>query len=163
MGFQVYEKGSAPVSTTPSITIQRRGTMSLNRAAYELLEKPDGVELLWDGDRRAIALRPSALTNQNAYPVRSQSSHADKGPWMVAATLFTQFIGLDTTDAYRWTPTLENGLLVIDVSKPGSKATSNRTRAAERAVAGADASMTAPILPSVTATGFVAGEGVATP
>lgn len=131
MGFQVYEKGSAPVPTTPSITIQKRGLLSINRAAFEAIGKPEGVELLWDAERKAIALRPAPLTNQNAYPVRAQGS-AERGPWLIAGTLFTQFIGLDTSDAYRWTPSVEDGLLVVDVSKPGSKATTNRRPKADR-------------------------------
>jgi len=133
MGFQVYEKGSAPQPTTPSVTIQRRGLISINRAAFEQLNKPEGVELLWDSDRRVIGLRPAALTNQNAYPVRPQvATNVEKGPWLIAGSLFTQFIGLDTTEAYRWTPSLEDDLLVIDISKPGSKASNNRRRAAPK-------------------------------
>ncbi|AND15362.1 hypothetical protein C5D07_02545 [Rathayibacter tritici] len=64
----MYEKGIAPVPTTPSITIQKRGLISINRAAFEAIDKPEGVELLWDAERKAIALRPASLTNQNAYP-----------------------------------------------------------------------------------------------
>jgi hypothetical protein len=134
MGFQVYEKGSAPVPTTPSITIQKRGLISINRAAFEAIDKPEGVELLWDAERKAIALRPASLTNQNAYPVRAQGS-TERGPWLIAGTLFTQFIGLDTSDAYRWTPSVEDGLLVVDISKPGSKATTNRRPKAAQAPA----------------------------
>jgi hypothetical protein len=129
MGFQVYEKGSAPISTVPSVTIQKRGLISVNKAAYDALGAPKGVELLWDPDRRAIALRPAQLTNQNAYPLRAQGSHSEKGPWLVAGTLFTQFIGLDTSQAYRWTPAIEDGLLVVDISKPGNKVSSPRGRA----------------------------------
>lgn len=131
MGFEVYEKGTAPVSTTPTVTIQKRGLISLNRAAFELAGKPDGVELLWDPERKAIALRPTDLNNQNAYPVRAQGNNPDKGPWLIAGTLFTQYIKLDTTDAYRWTPTSEDNLLIIDVGKPGARAKSNRGRASE--------------------------------
>lgn len=133
MGFEVYEKGTAPVATTPTVTIQKRGLISLNRAAFTLAGEPEGVELLWDAERKAIALRPTDLNNQNAYPVRPQANNPDRGPWLIAGTLFTQYIGLETTDAYRWTPTLEEGMLIIDTSKPGAKATSNRRRAAERA------------------------------
>lgn len=139
MGFTVYEKGSAPVPTTPSVTIQRRGLISINRAAYEGLGKPEGVELLWDAERKAIAMRAAPLTNQNAYPVRPQGqNNTGKGPWLVAGTLFTQYIGLDTTEAFRWTPVFENGLLIIDISKPGSRASSPRRKAAQRDVATAD-------------------------
>ena len=54
MGFTFleYEKGSAPTPSTPSVTIQRRGLMSINRASYEGLGKPEGVVLLWDPDKR---------------------------------------------------------------------------------------------------------------
>jgi len=133
MGFTVYEKGSAPVPTTPSVTIQRRGMFSINRAAFEGLGKPEGVELLWDADRKAIAMRPAPLSNQNSYPLRPQGAKdTERGPWLVAGTLFTQFIGLNTDEAYRWTPVFEDGMLVIDVSKPGSRATGPRRKAAER-------------------------------
>lgn len=136
MGFEVYQKGSAPVPTTPSVTIQKRGLISINRAAFELLGKPEGVELLWDPERSVIALRPAPLTNQNAYPVRTQGAHSDRGPWLIAGTLFTQYIKLDTTNAYRWTPGLEDGMLTIDVSKPGSKASSPRSRNVKRELVG---------------------------
>lgn len=143
MGFTVYEKGSAPVPTTPSVTIQRRGMLSINRAAFEGLGKPEGVELLWDAERKAIAMRPAPLTNQNAYPVRPQGqNNAERGPWLVAGTLFTQFIGLDTSEAFRWTPTFEDGMLIIDVSKPGSRATNPRRKAAKQDEATADEDVT---------------------
>jgi hypothetical protein len=152
MGFEVYQKGSAPVPTTPSVTIQKRGLLSINRAAYELIGKPEGVELLWDAENRIIALRPAPLSNQNAYPVRAQGTHADRGPWLIAGTLFTQFIGLDTTAARRWSPNVEDGLLLIDISKPGATASSPRGRAAQRTVADSDESESAtPELPSVSA------------
>jgi hypothetical protein len=107
--------------------------MSINRAAYEGLGKPEGVVLLWDGEHRVIAMRPEPLTNQNAYPLRPQGPNStEKGPWLIAGTLFTQFIGLDTSEAYRWTPTFEDGMLILDISKPGSKATSNRRRAGQQ-------------------------------
>lgn len=142
MGFQVYEKGSAPVATTPSVTIQKRGLISINRAAFDLMGKPEGVELLWDPEEKLIALRPATLDNPNAYPVRSQSKEVDRGPWLIAGTLFTQFIKLDTSEAFRWVPTLQEGLLVIDISKPGQRAVSNRQRAAERQAATAEEAVT---------------------
>ncbi|OQJ57062.1 hypothetical protein CmiCFBP2404_15805 [Clavibacter michiganensis subsp. insidiosus] len=143
MPWEVYAKGSAPAPTTPSVTIQKRGLMSINRAAYEAIGKPEGVELLWDPERKLIGFRPAPLTNQNAYPVRTQVTNpekADKGPWLIAGTRFTQYIGMDTTDAYRWTPTVEDGMLMIDTSQPGAKAVSNRNKAAEDAKARESAS-----------------------
>lgn len=142
MGFQVYEKGSAPVASTPSVTIQKKGLISINRAAFELAGRPEGVELLWDPDEKLIALRPAFLDNPNAYPVRSQNKEAERGPWLIAGTLFTQYIKLDTSEAFRWVPTLRDDLLVIDVGKPGQRAVSNRQRAAERQVVTAEEAVT---------------------
>lgn len=126
MGFIVYEKGSAPIATVPSVTVQKRGLISINRAAFALMEKPAAVELLWDPDRRIIGLRPVPIESPNAYPVRPQVANAERGPLLIAGNLFTKFIGLDTDEAHRWTPYMEAGILCLDLSKPGAKVNSNR-------------------------------------
>lgn len=128
MGFKVFEKGSAPVSTVPTATIQKRGLISLNRAAFALIDSPEAVELLWDEDRRIIGIQPAPLQSPNAYPARPQSSASNKGPVLIAGNLFTRFIGLDTSEARRWVPTVEGDVLCIDMTEPGQRVTSNRSR-----------------------------------
>lgn len=130
MGFEVFEKSSAPISTVPAATIQKRGLISLNRSAYQMLGSPEAVELLWDAERKIIGFRPAPLENPNAYPVRPQSTKSDKGPVLIAGNLFTRYIGLDTSEARRWVPALENNILCIDLNTPGQKVTSNRSRRA---------------------------------
>ncbi|MDQ1249618.1 MAG: hypothetical protein QG597_3993 [Actinomycetota bacterium] len=132
MAFKVFEKGSAPIPSVPSVTIQKRGLMSINRAAYEMLGAPAGVELLWDSERRVIGLRAASIDSPNAYPARPQSPNSAKGPMLIAGSLFTRFVGLDTTDAYRWVPFMEEDVLCIDLNKPGQKVLSNRAKAARR-------------------------------
>lgn len=127
MAFEVYQKGSAPVSTVPTVTVQKRGLISLNRAAYNLIGEAEAVELLWDTERQVIGLRPAELTNPNAYPARPQNVSSAKGPILVAGGKFTQFIGLDTSRAVRWVPSVEDDILCIDISKPGQVASSNRS------------------------------------
>lgn len=116
----------------PSVTIQKGGLMSLNRAAFNLIGAPVAVELLWDEERRVIGLRATAIDQPNAYPARPQSSKTDKGPIMIAGSLFTRFIGLDTSEAHRWVPTVENEILCIDLNTPGQTVRSNRTKAAHQ-------------------------------
>jgi hypothetical protein len=128
MAFKVFEKGSAPVATVPSATIQKRGMISLNRAAFNLIGAPSAVQLLWDEERRVIGLRAAAIDSPNAYPARPQSSKAGKGPVLIAGSLFTRFIGLDTSDAHRWVPAIEDEILCIDLSTPGQKVLSNRAK-----------------------------------
>ena len=133
MGFIVYEKGSSPAPTVPSATIQKRGLISLNRAAMDMLRgdsgvDPEGVELLWDPERRVIGIRSVRLDAPNAYPLRAQANKV-KGPFLIAGTMFTRFIELDTTEARRWTPSIEDGILCIDLNSPSAKVASRRRAA----------------------------------
>jgi hypothetical protein len=127
VGFTVFQKSSAPLARIPSVTIQKKGLLSLNRAAHALIGSPEFVELLWDEERHVIGLRATEETNPNAYPARPQSAKADKGPILVAGTTFTQFYKIDTAESRRWVPTVEDGdILAIDLSRPGQPVTSNR-------------------------------------
>lgn len=129
MPFEVFQKSSAPLARVPSVTIQKRGLISMNRSAHALIGSPDAVELLYDPERKLIGLRPSVETDPNAYPARPQSAKTGKGPILVAGTKFTQFYGIDTTQSLRYVPTAEDGMLIIDVSKPGQIVSSNRSSA----------------------------------
>jgi len=129
VGFEVYPKGSAPIATVPSVTIQKRGLISMNRAAFAMLKEPEAVELMWDKERQLVGLRSVPIDSPNAYPVRPQASNSDKGPLLIAGNLFTRYIGLDTEEAHRWIPRMEDEILVIDLSTPGAKVHSNRRAA----------------------------------
>lgn len=136
MGFIVYEKGSSPAPTVPSATVQKRGLISLNRAAMDMLrgdssEDPEGVELLWDPDRKVIGIRGVPLDSPNAYPLRAQGNKS-KGPFLIAGTMFTRFIELDTSGARRWTPSSEEGILCIDLNSPSAKVASRRRPAQDQ-------------------------------
>jgi len=48
MAFELFEKGSAPAPTVPSVTIQKKGLFSLNEAAQKLLDAPEAIQFLWD-------------------------------------------------------------------------------------------------------------------
>lgn len=128
MGFEVFEKGSAPVSTVPAVTIQKRGLFSLNDAAYRLIGAPEAVQFLWDEDERLIALKPVPKDDLNGYPARRQNSTKGTGPVLVAGAMFTRHIDLDTTHAKRWTPAIQDGLLIVDLKQDGALVISNRDR-----------------------------------
>lgn len=132
MGFEVFEKGSAPAPTVPSVTIQKRGLFSLNDAAYRLIGEPEAVQFLWDSQRRLIGIRGVPLSAPNAYPARRQNpakeSRRNRGPILAAGTMFTKYIELDTSTAKRWNPTLEDDMLVIDLKEPGQTVIANRDR-----------------------------------
>ncbi|MDX3190324.1 hypothetical protein PV458_18090 [Streptomyces sp. MN03-5084-2B] len=128
MPFEVFTQKMAPLARVPSVTIQKRGLMSMNRSAYALLGEPSAVELLFDSDEKVVGLRAVDETVPHAYPVRPQSKNKETGPLLVAATAFTQYYGLDTTVSKRWVPVLKDNILCIDLKEPGAIATGNRGR-----------------------------------
>lgn len=73
MGFEVFDKRMTPMAKAPSVTIQKRGVISLNKAAHQLIDSAQTVELLFDPDRRVVALRPADDSSPHAYAVRNGS------------------------------------------------------------------------------------------
>lgn len=132
MTFKVFEKGSAPTPTVPAVTIQKRGLFSLNDAAYKMLDEPEYIAFLYDADEQLIALKPTTSTDLNGYPARRQSpagkSGKSTGPVLIAGSMFTRFIDMDTSQARRWTPELRDGMLLIDRKTDGALVISNRNR-----------------------------------
>ena len=119
MAFKIFEKGSAPAPSLPAVTIQKRGLFSLNDAAYKMLKEPEYVTFLYDEDEKLIALQGADSKDLNAYPARRQKStnarESSSGPVLIAGTMFSRFIGLDTSQARRWTPEMRDGMLLIDL------------------------------------------------
>lgn len=137
MGFKVFEKGSAPAPTVPTVTIQKRGMFSLNEAAFALIDEPEAVEFLWDEENRLIAIQAAKLTDPNAYPTRRQgpagAKPQKKGIVLIAGTMFTKFIGIDTSVAKRWVPDRDGNMLIVDLNKPAQTVASNRRSADDAA------------------------------
>lgn len=128
MGFEVFQKSSAPVSKVPTVTVQKRGLLSLNRAAHHLIDDAEFVELLWDADQRVIGIRPAVAESPNAYPARPQSATTGKGPILIAGSVFTRHYEIDTSESRRWVVEARDGILCVDLEKESQVATSNRSR-----------------------------------
>lgn len=131
MPFEVFDKRMTPLAKAPSVTIQKRGVISLNKAAHDLVDNAETVELLYDRDRNVIALRVSDESSPHAYAVRNGSKRGP-GQAIVSATAFTAYYGIDTTATRRWKPFLEDGMLCVDLSQDGTVITGNRTKAMTR-------------------------------
>jgi len=127
MGFEVFQKTSAPLARVPSVTLQKTGILSINRSAMSLIGTPKQVELLWDAELKIVGLRGTSEDNPNAYPARPQSVKNDRGPILVAAATFANFYKIETKISQRWTPYVDGDVLCIDISQPGQPVKSNRT------------------------------------
>ncbi|MCC5781844.1 hypothetical protein CRM73_02585 [Kocuria sp. CCUG 69068] len=127
MPFEVFDKRMTPLAKAPSVTIQKRGVISLNKAAHGLINSAMTVELLYDRDRQVMAVRATDDSSPHAYAVRSASKRGP-GQAVISATAFTAYYGIDTTATRRWKPFMEEDMLCVDLSEEGTVITGNRTK-----------------------------------
>lgn len=122
--FETFTKTVAARSREPHVTIQRRGTITLNAAAYASLGSPEAVELLFDEQLNTIGLRTCDVKVEHASFVRP-ASHSVNGPFVVSAMAFLKHYGVDTTVARRWPVTVDGAILCVDLQ--GSSEDVSRT------------------------------------
>ena len=123
MPFEVFDKRSAPMAGAPSVTLQRRGIVSINGPAHALINRPRVVELLFDRERRIVALRsadPSPTTYELRRPTRS-------GQTLLSAAAFTKAYDIDTDVSRRFEPFVEDGMLCFDLNGPSVEIRGNRS------------------------------------
>jgi hypothetical protein len=54
------------------VTLNSRGVILLNKAAYECMGSPGAVELMFDEEEGVIGLKPKDLRHQNAFPLKGK-------------------------------------------------------------------------------------------
>jgi len=120
-GFDVFDRSSAPSPSIPTLTIQRRGMLSLNRGSYEALGKPAAVELLFNRERRAIAIRPADPSTPRAYAVRAQgAAGGGSNTYLIPGAAFTAHYGIDTAVARRYGVERRGEMLFVDLEQEGA-------------------------------------------
>jgi hypothetical protein len=116
MPFETFtrQRRSSP---QPYITIQKKGVISLNKAAFEALDSPETVELLYDSDARLVALRKVDSSVEHGYQVRAPvENHAT---WLVSGAAFVGYYEIDTSLSIRRAARKEGELLIVDLNDPG--------------------------------------------
>jgi hypothetical protein len=134
MPFELFT-GQRPVVREPAVTIQKKGAISLNRAAYEALESPEVAELLFDPVERKIGIRKADLSSPHAVPVRPLGERGSS--WLISGRSFALYYGIPIDSARRWLARPVDNMLVIDLEEPGTDVSGPRHRARQ---ANADAS-----------------------
>lgn len=118
--FEAFTKSLVPLAATPRVTVQKRGTITLNTAACAALGWPEAVELLYDRDAQVIGLRPVPVSAPNAAFVRP-TTKSGRGPYVISAMAFLRYYQIDTQVARRWSATVEDGVLCIDLRGCGTE------------------------------------------
>ena len=115
-GFEVFKERWVPASRSkPRVAIQRRGNMSLNRAAMDALGGPSHVVFAHNAAAGEFAIR-AANDIPYASPVRRQQN-ADS--YLVTAKAFLGRLGLVNEDDVLVFDSVEarDGLLVVDMAQ----------------------------------------------
>lgn len=113
MAFEVFTKRMARAANKPYVTIQKKGVMAFNHAAYAALGEPKAVLLLFDRQSRVVGFRASEPSEEHAYGVRSNTKGTSH---LVSGTLFTKHYGIPTDVARRWLAQMNrDGVLTIDL------------------------------------------------
>jgi hypothetical protein len=60
------------------VTINRLGTIVMNRGAYERMDEPAAFLLWFDAPNNTIGLKPAAVSTKNAYPALRSGRHGGR-------------------------------------------------------------------------------------
>ena len=133
MAFEVFTKRMVPLVQQPYVTLQKRGTISMNRSAYHALGEPAAVELLYDREASVVGFRAVEPTVEHAYALRAMGARKeDSGTFMLSGTAFFKYYEIDTSEARRYPATMNEGVLCLDLSQEGTVVTSNRSGSGAR-------------------------------
>ena len=124
MAWEEFDRKTASRTKDPTMTIQRRGTISLSGPAVDLLvgsdEKADkiSVDLLYDADRELVGIRLAHQDNPNPHLLRRQGRSE---VYLVSGTLFCAHYDIDTSVARRYRAKFHDGILGVRLSDPHAK------------------------------------------
>lgn len=123
--FETFTRRMVPLADKPYVTIQKRGNIAMNKSAHVALGEPKAVELLYDPVEKVVGVRGVDEAVEHAYPLRSQGGK-DLGPYLVAGMAFTKYYDIDTTQARRWSASMIDDVLCVDLKEEGTVVSSNR-------------------------------------
>lgn len=124
MGFEVFDKRNAPLKKAPSLTIQKRGIIAMNSAAHAMIGNVEIVDLLFDKERRVMAIRPAEMS-PHAYALRVNKR---SGQAILSAAAFVKFYNIDATVSRRYEPFKDADMLCVSVDGESVAVHGNHTK-----------------------------------
>jgi hypothetical protein len=96
------------------VTINREGTIALNKVAYNRMGAPAAFLIMFDRVNNRIALKPTALAMKHAYRAGKYGKHG--GRRIRAFRLLTTFgIKIDETLEFKGAEVDQDGQLILDL------------------------------------------------
>ncbi len=140
MEFERFNRTSAPASKGPFVTVNKRGNISFNRSAFELLGEPDSIELLFSKPNRVIGLKAAPPGEPYAFPIKPVSGRtleSKPSNYTVNCLSFMNHYGIDNDVSRRYEVEMRNDdILAVDLNQGGVEVSPVRARQREVPVNG---------------------------
>ena len=101
----------------PRVTLGAKGTFYLNGLAFEALERAKAVELLYDGNRRIIGLKPTDPKKRNAFVVKQHGTTGNYRRISAAAFVRHFRLRIEGTMLFDEVDLDNEGVLLLDLAK----------------------------------------------
>ena len=113
--FELFEKLSTErIAKSMRISLNDRGTFSLNQKAFDDLGKPEAVELYYDKVNKLIAMRGCSPELKHASSVRQQGQTKS---YLVRAMAFSTHYNINVKGTIVFSePTIDDGMLVLAIA-----------------------------------------------
>lgn len=114
--LELFEGRRTRPAGAPTLGIQRRGNLSLNASAFELLGEPEAVHLYYSPSSHVIAIKAVSNDTPQSYPVRKQQNARS---FLIGARSFLNRYGVpfeDQQDASTFTVKLIEGMGIVELS-----------------------------------------------
>jgi hypothetical protein len=113
--WETFTFRSKPVSSkVMRVSLNPRGTFSLNHATFEAMGHPEAVELLFDRESKVVGFKPVGLDVRHAYQVRTQKNSKS---YLVGAQAFCKYYEIEPPQTMAFEPELADGILEVDLKK----------------------------------------------
>jgi hypothetical protein len=123
-GFEIFTKYKTPSGKDMQVTIQKGGiSITFNRAAFEALGSPTGVQLSYHRSRKIIGVLPVDLKTTLGTRVNRQGK---TNSYYIAGRAFTNEYEIDTRIARRYKAILEGNMLMVNLNGPSAEVTGPR-------------------------------------
>lgn len=114
--FELFEKmPTTRTSTSIRVSLNPRGSFTLNRKAFEALNEPETVELYFDKTSRLVGMKACSPELRHAYPVKKQGT---SNSWLVRGRAFCNYYNIRIPITVVFDDIeVEDGMVILDLQK----------------------------------------------
>ncbi len=118
VNIEWYDRQRPAQNDLATLTIQKTGIGTINKAAAEVLNQPDAIELGYDPEARVIAIKAAVPDSPNAIRIRRQGNSSTRE---FGVRAFLRFFGIEheASRRYQAKPVREGGMLLVNLKEGG--------------------------------------------